>query len=93
MDYVEGVSLEQLAYRGIEENALLYMFKKIIKILMNLHSNGIAHCDIKLDNIMINKQGEVILIDFGWAAELQSFGFRAEVVGTPNYMAPEIWDS
>ena len=60
---------------------------------MSLHANGIAHCDIKPENIMINSQGQVILIDFGFAAELQSHGFKSGVVGTPTYMAPEIWDS
>ena len=70
MEYIEGITLDKLALRGIDEPALLYIFKKIIKILMSLHANGIAHCDIKPENIMITGQGEVKLIDFGFAAEL-----------------------
>ena len=78
MEYVEGITLDKLAMRagGIPEKALLYIFKKIIKILMSLHANGIAHCDIKPENILINSEGEVNLIDFGFAAELQSIGFK-----------------
>ena len=43
---------------------------------MTLHANGICHGDIKPENIYIGSQGEVKLIDFGFAAELQGYGFK-----------------
>lgn len=56
-----------------------------------LHQNGIVHRDIKLENIMVDKQMNIKLADFGFATnenihKLDSF------VGSPAYMAPEILD-
>ena len=42
--------------------------KKVLVILTILHRSGISHCDLKPDNIMLDKNSQVWLVDFGWAA-------------------------
>ena len=42
---------------------------------------------------MVTADGEIKLVDFGFAAELHGHGFLHGEVGTPGYMAPEIWNS
>jgi serine/threonine protein kinase len=70
---------------------------KIVDALDFLHSKGIAHRDIKLDNIVLTENFEPKLIDFGLCTEsfLNSTSFyndnlRSTVCGTLEYMAPEI---
>ena len=59
-----------------------------------LHSQGWIHCDVKPDNFLVNRQGEVKLIDFSIARSLRKqkrnlFGKKKAIQGTRSYMAPE----
>jgi serine/threonine protein kinase len=56
------------------------------------HKKRIVHRDIKPDNVMIGPFGEVYLLDWGIALDLDAPGSRPSVVGTPSYMAPEMLD-
>lgn len=53
-----------------------------------LHSKGVSHRDLKLTNILINSQGKVKIIDFGFASNRSEK--LSSYCGTPSYMAPEI---
>jgi|TARA_B110000285_G_C15120821_1_gene617019 serine/threonine protein kinase len=60
-----------------------------------LHSIGIAHRDVKLDNILIEEKTRMIkIIDFGFAAFTMDSHGRTQRLkifcGTPSYMAPEL---
>lgn len=70
-------------------------FKQILTGIQYLHSLGLAHRDLKLDNCVINKDGIVKLIDFG-AAVVFSYPFSKNlveasgIVGSDPYLAPEV---
>ena len=55
-----------------------------------LHKNGIAHLDIKMDNILINDKLDIKIIDFGFAIHDPKQTLNNFFGGTPNYMSPEI---
>jgi serine/threonine protein kinase len=73
MDYVEGESYEaRLQRMGVDrsERSLLAIIDPILLGLEEVHSKNLLHRDIKPDNILIDKRGRPVLIDFGSAREL-----------------------
>ena len=55
-----------------------------------MHSKGIMHRDLKLENIMIDEKGFVKIIDYGLAKMLKSDELAMSYCGTPEYLAPEM---
>jgi len=95
MDYIDGTDLwTHLREQGcLTEAQAIALTKKIVQALAELHKRRIVHLDIKLSNIMITRDGEVRIIDFGLANHLdlpdliyESF---QEPKGSPAYIAPE----
>ena len=65
------------------------MIKKLFEALDHLHSNiGIAHLDLKLENILFDDKFEIKLCDFGFAEEISTRLYEKN--GTMGYMAPEM---
>ncbi|PPD67362.1 hypothetical protein GOBAR_DD35765 [Gossypium barbadense] len=97
MEYVTGGTLSEeikrVGGRLGEERVRLYT-QQILQGLSYLHINGVAHCDIKSQNILIGKEGAKIA-DLGCAklmgkdGENQGFDTSA-ISGTPAFMAPEV---
>ncbi|MFH1226517.1 MAG: tetratricopeptide repeat protein [Planctomycetota bacterium] len=95
MDYIEGVSMEKLIATpdktGIQDIARI--IQQVASALHYAHSQGIIHRDIKPANILITKQGQAYIADFGLAKQLtgldRSLTITGTAVGTPNYMSPE----
>jgi len=55
-----------------------------------LHSKGIAHRDLKLENILVDQQGYIKIIDYGLAKMLKEDDSSFSFCGTPEYLAPEM---
>jgi len=66
--------------------------RELVEALTCLHSLGVAHRDIKLENIMFDDKN-LKLVDFGFACDKVSFNVMCKVnmLGTPYYISPEIW--
>jgi serine/threonine protein kinase len=74
--------------RLTDQHTVRRLFHQILLAVQYLHCNGIAHLDIKAENIMLDSAGNAKLIDFG-LARCQDVG-GDERGGTPMYLAPEL---
>jgi NIMA (never in mitosis gene a)-related kinase len=98
MEYVDGGDLEKrISQRGIShftEQEVLSTFVQVLLPLAYLHEKHVLHRDLKPQNIFLTSFGIVKLGDFGVAKSLTSTADLAKtVIGTPYYLAPEIWNS
>jgi len=92
MDYVEGTTLRKeiaLAKEPLSPKRVLEIMRLVCSALHYAHQSGIVHCDIKPANIMIHKNGTVLVSDFGIARMTEAATATMVGVGTPAYMAPE----
>jgi len=95
MEYVEGKSvgdmLREKSPMDVTEAANI--IAQALKGLARAHSMKIIHRDIKPDNLMVNKSGEVKIADFGLARmtaqQDATLTVSGAVMGTPHYMSPQ----
>ena len=110
-DFIDGASLSDVIrvlhsklrgmsvpHKAVKDVAIsgLSILNGIADGLDWLHKNGIVHCDVKPDNIMVDRKGIAMITDFGEARMLsKQMAFqigKLDVLGiTPTYMAPEQW--
>ncbi|HTB14445.1 MAG TPA: serine/threonine-protein kinase [Bryobacteraceae bacterium] len=91
MEYVDGEDLSSLLTRigRLPADKAIQTARKICAGLAAAHDRGIIHRDLKPQNIMMNKRGEVVIMDFGLAAIADQLSGAEARNGTPAYMAPE----
>ncbi|KAJ7981280.1 putative Mitogen-activated protein kinase kinase kinase [Quillaja saponaria] len=94
MEYVpHGTLTEAICSHGkLNESMIAYYTGDIVKGLGYLHSNGLAHCDIKGSNILVGDEGAKIA-DFGCSKRLVDDPMKTkaeQIGGTPMFMAPEV---
>jgi len=83
--------LEDRNFWPLEDKHAKKLFKQLAVALSYCHSKGIGHRDVKLDNILINKNGQIKLIDFGLCTVGDSTtNMQDDRVGSIDYAAPEI---
>ena len=85
IEYVNGKTID--AALPLPMSALTLAFLKVASGMMHMHRRGIFHADMKPNNILYGKKGEVKIIDYGlaWIKSEPKDRFQ----GTPEYMAPE----
>jgi serine/threonine protein kinase len=85
IEYVNGKTLDTIPRLPIPK--LVQVFEKVASALVHMHRRGVFHADLKPNNIVLSRTGDVKVIDFGLA------WIRGEdkgrVQGTPEYIAPE----
>src|SRR5215471_1970771 len=93
MKFVEGGQLDEVVRRTpISIRQAAGLIAKVARTVHYAHEHGILHRDIKPGNILLDKEGEPHLTDFGLARLVESESTvtrTVEVLGTPSYMAPE----
>jgi hypothetical protein len=91
MECVEGRSLRQALPLPVPEVARIGV--AVVAALRAAHRAGVLHRDVKPDNVLLSRDGRVVLSDFG-LAEIRSVSATGEDrpdprLGSPNYVAPE----
>ncbi|MFB0565995.1 MAG: protein kinase [Candidatus Aminicenantaceae bacterium] len=93
MEYVPGEDLKSFIRRAAPLSATrsISIAKQICEGLSEAHRLGVIHRDLKPSNIMIDKEGNARIMDFGIARSLKAKGMTGEgvIIGTPEYMSPE----
>ena len=93
MEYVPGQDLRGLIRQTgqLTVGTAISIAKQVCDGLAEAHRLGVIHRDLKPQNIMIDKEGNAKIMDFGIARSLQGKGITREgiAVGTPEYMSPE----
>ena len=93
MEYVPGEDLRSLIRRigQLTIGKSISIAKQVCEGLAEAHRLGVVHRDLKSNNIMIDKEGNVRIMDFGIARSLESKGITGVgvMIGTPEYMSPE----
>ena len=83
----DGDMFTMLSGKVFSEKTACFYFNQLLDAVLHCHSNGIAHRDIKLENMLLDG-GTVKLCDFGYSCPIDAKG--VPVVGTPQYLAREI---
>ena len=96
LDYVKGISLQELAKQRSRQRFKMSetrkIFKQVAEAVHYMHSKNICHRDLKLDNILLEEDTKMVkLIDYGFSVVVNgNRGHLKIFCGTPSYMAPEI---
>jgi tetratricopeptide (TPR) repeat protein/predicted Ser/Thr protein kinase len=94
MEYIEGQDLRSLIaqQKVFQPEEAVEMMRQVCRALEAAHAVGVIHRDLKPQNIMRDKQGRIVVMDFGLARLLDSHGGMTQtgaIVGTMEYMSPE----
>ena len=89
-EFIEGVTIAEV----MESGKYHYMgIRKVLRSVCNaltvLHERGIIHRDVKPENVMIAKDGRVVLIDFNAARKISFASKDTVIMGTVGYASPE----
>lgn len=91
MEYIDGRDLGDILKRKrklMPHDEVLRIGRAVANALDYAHQQGVVHRDVKPSNVMIAKDGRVVLMDFGLALDMAQ-GSVGEVFGSANYVSPE----
>jgi serine/threonine protein kinase len=96
LEYAPGGDLFDYIFAvgsGFPENIARFYFKQLFSALEFLHDNKVVHRDMKLENLLLDKDFNLKLADFGLSTSIESeldSGIMYTRVGTERYMPPEM---
>ncbi len=93
MEYVPGEDLKSFIRRSrqLTIGTAISLAKQVSEGLSEAHRLGVVHRDLKPQNVMIDKEGNARIMDFGVARSVEGKGITGAgvMIGTPEYMSPE----
>jgi serine/threonine protein kinase/Flp pilus assembly protein TadD len=93
MEYIKGQNLGELIRQSgiLAVETAIHLSKQICHGLKAAHEEGVVHCDLKPQNIMVDSNGQVHIMDFGIAksSKMTSRECGTQLFGTPAYFSPE----
>jgi tetratricopeptide (TPR) repeat protein/TolB-like protein/predicted Ser/Thr protein kinase len=93
MEYVDGDDMRTMlrTHGKFSAQDAIPMIEQVCRALDSAHSEGVIHRDLKPQNIMRDRQGRIVVMDFGLARSLGDSGMTqtGAIVGTMEYMSPE----
>src|SRR3954454_22087862 len=91
MEYIEGITLHGVLNerKTLSPEEIINISKQICAGLDHAHHHGVIHRDVKPANVMLEPDGTAKIMDFGIAKAGGGVTSTGQVLGTPNYMAPE----
>lgn len=96
MRYIDGIPLDKLIKQKgrIEWAQAIQILEQVAEGLDYAHQRGLVHRDIKPANILISEKDGAVITDFGLvkAADVSGMSTSGVMLGTPQYIAPEIWE-
>ncbi|EPT24531.1 myosin-light-chain kinase [Toxoplasma gondii ME49] len=78
--------LQQVVKSGLSRAAKLYITRLLLQAVAWLHANGVAHNDLKLENVLLSAEGKAVIADFGFAVKL---GTASAIQFTAPYLDPQ----
>lgn len=98
LEYASGGELFDhiLTHRYLKDSVACRLFAQLISGVHYLHSKGIVHRDLKLENLLLDKHKNIIITDFGFANSFKAsadgsiFDLMSTSCGSPCYAAPEL---
>jgi WD40 repeat protein/predicted Ser/Thr protein kinase len=96
MEFIDGLPLDEyILQNGLKRRQILELMERVCHAVQYAHQRGVIHADLKPSNILVSKDGEPHVLDFGLAKSLQVGGGKTattvagQVAGTAAYMSPE----
>src|SRR2546425_10864129 len=93
MEYIEGEDLRALIQekKKLQPEEAVEIMQQVCRALEAAHSVGVIHRDLKPQNVMRDKTGRILVMDFGLARSLEGEGMTqtGALIGTMDYMSPE----
>lgn len=92
LEYVDGQTLFEYLNRNhpLSEQFIKKVMRQILNALQHIHNQGIIHRDLKPENVLLDRQLNAKICDFGWSERKKEVNRSDDFSGTIVYMAPEI---
>ena len=96
MEFIDGLPLDEYVLQNhLKQRQILELMEKVCRAVQCAHQRGVIHTDLKPSNMLVSKDGEPHVLDFGLAKSVQAGGAGlatsvvGQVAGTAAFMSPE----